>query len=240
MTRLRLPLSLAFVLSGAAGASPADPAALLAKLVPYTEEWRPCQEAATKLLANSLAGSTASAQGQAAEADRLLAESGAIKKDIAKRGCPKIQERVIKELRGAGASDAEMQAAWGAFVKSFAAAEPKAASPAPPPASAATPDALAAVLAPHREAWRPCMALIAQLREHSRGVDQALAGDRKAQDRYLEQGERLSKQVDDKCIPLKNRMVAALGQTGASETEKDAAWNSFTAAFETQDVAAKK
>jgi hypothetical protein len=242
MTCLRLPLSIAFVLSGVAGATAADQAALLAKLDPYKEEWRPCQEAATKLMENALARSTASAENRNADYERLAVEGDGIKKDIAKRGCPKIQERVIKDLRGAGASDQEMQAAWGAFVKSFAPAEPKAASPAPTPASAATPDALAAVLAPHRETWRPCVALVAQLKDHSRGVDHALAGDRKARDRYLKQGERLSKQVDEKCIPLKSRMVAALGQTGASEAEMDAAWNAFMAGFEAPapEVAATK
>ena len=244
MTHLRLPLSIAVVLSGLAGASAvaADQAALLAKLGPYTEEWRPCQEANSKLMENAVARSSAVAENRNADHDRLAAEADGIKKDIAKRGCPKIQERVIKDLRGAGASDQEMEAAWAAFVKSFAPAEPKAAAPAPTPASAATTDALAVRLAPHREAWRPCAALVAQLRDHSRGVDQALAGDRKAQDRYLKQGERLSKQVDKKCIPLKNRMVAALGQTGASEAEMDAAWNVFMAGFESQapEVAAKK
>src|SRR5688572_32042770 len=100
MTRLRLPLSIAVVLSGLAGAAfAADQAALLARLDPHREEWRPCYEAATKLLANSVAASTASREQRTADYERLDAESDVLKKDIAKRGCPKLQEGMVKEMR---------------------------------------------------------------------------------------------------------------------------------------------
>jgi hypothetical protein len=237
MSRSRLSLSIALVLCGAAASAPADHDALVAKLGAYTEEWRPCQEAASKLMENALARSNASAQNRNADYERLAAEGDAIKKDIAKRGCPKIQERVIKELRGAGASDAEMQAAWGAFVKSFApaepkAAEPEAAAPSASPANAATPDALAAALAPHREAWRPCQDLLGRLQGIAPALERASAKNR-YQDmaRHLAEIERIKKEMKDQCSPVMSRLSDALKQTGASQAEMDAAWIVFTSSF---------
>ena len=126
MNHHRWPLSIALLLSAATGAAAGEPPApLLAILDAHKEEWRPCHEAASKLMANAVAASTASREQRNADVDRLTAESDQIKKDIAKRDCSQLKEGMVKEMRAAGASDADMQAAWGAFVKSLAPAEEK-------------------------------------------------------------------------------------------------------------------
>jgi hypothetical protein len=126
-----------------------------------------------------------------------------------------------------------------AFVLSgIAGASPAAQGPPPaaakaPPAAASSPDSLAAVLAPHREAWRPCHVLVEQLKENARAVDQALvAGRDKDAERLGKQTDKVMKTLDKKCGPVKSRLVETLQQTGASQAEMDAAWSTFNASFE--------
>jgi hypothetical protein len=100
-------------------------------------------------------------------------------------------------------------------------------------ASASSPETLAAALAPHRDAWQPCQVLVGQLKENARAIDQALlAGRDKDAEKAGKQADKLMKALDKKCGPIKNRMVAALQQTGASQEEMDAAWSAFTATFD--------
>lgn len=100
-------------------------------------------------------------------------------------------------------------------------------------AAASSPEGLAAVLAPHREAWRPCHVLVGQLKENSRALDQALvAGRDKDAERAGKQADKLMKSLDKKCGPVKNRLVDALQQAGASQAEMDDAWSAFTATFD--------
>lgn len=49
--------------------------------------------------------------------------------------------------------------------------------------------------------------------------------------RHLVEIERIKKDMDDQCSPIKGRLVDALGQTGASQAEMDAAWMVFTLSF---------
>lgn len=139
MNRVHRSLSIAFVLSGFAGASLADqvpaPAAttpasqavapLLAALAPHKDAWRPCHDTGIRLLDNAAARSTATAENRTADFARLDAEAEQIGIDFVRRDCSKLKQRMMKDLRAAGAKDADMQPTWNAFLKSLAPVEEK-------------------------------------------------------------------------------------------------------------------
>jgi hypothetical protein len=107
-----------------AGSSPSPAASgsaarLDAVLARHKDGWRPCQEAAGRLMENAVARSTASAEGRNQDVTKLVAESDQIKKDLAQRDCPKLKQRIATELKETGAADADVEAAWSAFVKSL-------------------------------------------------------------------------------------------------------------------------